>query len=201
MTTHSRVAPRAGPPPLGHAEFMPRFLAWLIDLALISFVWGAINQLISPGYSLLFNDLGSQTDGPIIYLWRILAVGVVELALILTLEVVFLRTLRATPGQRLVGLLTVTSESGLGLPWPRAVGRAVLCFGPWIAILIVPSGLGAQLDVLYTEGQFAWVDTLPLQVRVVAVVWYIGLAISTRSPDSRGFHDLASRSVVVRRAA
>ena len=120
-------------------------------------------------------------------------------ALILVLEVAFLRTLRATPGQQLVGLLTVTSESGLALPLPRAAGRAVLCFGPWIAILVVPQYLGSQFVVTYPEGQFAWMDALPWLVRIGAVVWYFGLAMTARSADGRGFHDLASRSVVVDR--
>ena len=198
MTGRSPVARRPGPPPPGDAEFTPRLLSWLIDLAGIEFVHAAIIQLVGPGYNVLFNDLGSQADGPIVYVWRVLALGLVELSAILALEVVFLRTLGATPGQRLVGLLTVSSESGLVLPWPHAVGRAVLSFVPWIAILVIPSTLGAQLDVIYEEGQFAWVNALPLAVRALAVLWYGALALSMmRAPDGRGFHDLASRSVVV----
>jgi hypothetical protein len=177
---------------------MPRVLAWLVDLAGISFVLGAISQFIVPGYDFLFNDLGSTTDGPIMYVWRVLGIGGVELALVIGLEVAFLRAVGATPGQRLVGLLTVTSESGSILPWSRALGRAALLFGPWIAVLVVPATLGAQLDVIDEAGQFGWVIALPWIVRVVSIVLYVALATSVmRAPDGRGFHDLASRSVVV----
>jgi uncharacterized RDD family membrane protein YckC len=180
---------------------MPRFLAWLIDLAGITFMLGAIGQFVGPPVSFVFNDLGSQTDGPSSVVWRVLALGVFELAVILATEVVFLRTINATPGQRLVGLRTIASESELGLPWPGALGRAALLFGPWIATLVLPTSFSVQLHVFDEAGEFAWAFALPGVAQIVAVVLYVALAVSVmRAPDGRGFHDLASRSVVVRDA-
>jgi uncharacterized RDD family membrane protein YckC len=202
VTARPRMASRRRLPPPEDAEFMPRVLAWLIDLAGISFGLLAIGQFVGPGYNILFNGLGLQTDSPIVLVWRVLAIGAVELGMILAVEVAFLRTIGATPGQRLVGLRTVASESELSLPWPRAVGRAALLFGPWIAVLVVPATLGVQLDVMDEAGKYAWVDVLPALLRVVAVGWYLVLALSVvRAPDGRGFHDLASRSVVVQQNA
>ena len=200
MTARSRVAPRRGPPSLGHAEFAPRLLAWFLDVAGISVLLEVVSsQFIYPVlYELLFSTLGSQTDSGIIYVWTILGIGILELGLIVAFEIVFLQTLRATPGQRLVGLMTVTSESGISLPLSRAVGRAFMLFGPFVAIMVIPPNLGTQLDTTAEVG-FAWVKVLPWVVRIVALLWYFALAASVRAPDGRGFHDLASRSVVVRR--
>jgi hypothetical protein len=200
VTDRSRVAPQGGWPP-ERAEFAPRLLAWFIDLAGIYVFGNIIGQLLYPVlYVLLQNDLTSQADSPINFIWKTLAIGAVEVALIVALEAFFLRAMGATPGQRLVGLLTVTSESGLALPLSRAVGRAFMLFGPFVAILVVPSALGSQLDVLYSDGEFAWVKALPWVLRVASLVWYVALAFTTRAEDGRGFHDLASRSVVVHHA-
>ena len=197
MTARSRVAPRRGPPALGHAEFAPRVLAWFIDLAAISILHGIVSQeIVGPGFYFLLNGLASQTDSPLVLIWQIIVVGAIEVAAIVLLLVGFLRTLRATPGQRLVGLLTVTSGAGQRLPWLQAVGRCLMLYGPWVAILALPpffaSGLASEYD---------WVITMPWAIRVAALLWYVALAVTSRAPGGRGFHDLASRSVVVRRAA
>ena len=202
MTSPSRGGTRQSKPPPEAAEFLPRLLGWLIDLAGISFMLGAISQFIGPPVSVVFSELGSQTDGLNFVVWRVLVLGAVELAVILAMEVVFLRTIHATPGQRLVELRTIASESDLGLPWPRALGRAALLFGPWIATLVLPTSFSVQIHVFDEAGEFAWAYAFPWVAQVVAVVSWVALAVSTRrAPDGRGFHDLASRSVVVRSPA
>jgi hypothetical protein len=184
---------------------MPRFLAWLIDLAAISIIHSIVSQeIVGPGFYFLFTtdgNLGPTTDAFLVQVWRILAVGAVELLLVVGLFAAFIRTLRATPGQRLSGLLTVTSEGGLQLSWGQAVGRCLMLYGPWVAILALPPFLAVGLDTFDPAGELAWVSALPWLVRAAALVWYLALAIaSSRPPDERGFHDLATRSVVVRRA-
>ncbi|HET6744310.1 MAG TPA: RDD family protein [Candidatus Limnocylindria bacterium] len=183
------------------ADFATRALAWLIDLAALWIAFTFLNtQLASVFFNLAFGDVGllrSQTDSVVVYVWQTLAVGIAFGLVGLFLMAVSLRTLMGTPGQTILGLLTADSESGTGLGWPQAIGRSAMLYGPWVVVLAVPTyladqfagALGADID---------WVYVLPWVVRVAAIAWFAFLVVTVRNdPDGRGFHDLASRSMVV----
>jgi hypothetical protein len=65
-------------------------------------------------------------------------------------------------------------------------------------VLAVPTYLGDQFASGALEADIGWVYVLPWVVRLAAMAWFAFLVVTVRNdPEGRGFHDLASRSLVV----
>lgn len=175
----------------------------MIDLAGLWVFYSVIgSELVGIASNFILSDwsLSSTADSLTVQLWRFLGIGGLFGAIGLFIVAAFLRTLRATPGQRLIGVLTVDSGSGVRLGWPQALGRSLMLYGPWMAILVVPPQFVFGFDILDLEPTLGWVPALPWVIRALALGWYAVLVATTSSAaDGRGFHDLSSRSVVVGR--
>jgi uncharacterized RDD family membrane protein YckC len=182
------------------AGFASRVLAWIIDLAGLRILFLVASEEVFVGaFQLLSGSdvLSSQTDSVGVGLLRQLAVGGVIGLVAIGAMSASLRILGATPGQRLVGLLTLDSE-GRDLEWSQAVGRSLMLYGPFVAMLIVPAQFAAFIPSFMPDEDMAWAHLVPWVVRAGAIAWYLFLFTTTRNDeDGRGFHDLASRSIVV----
>lgn len=92
---------------------------------------------------------------------------------------------RASPGQRILGLMTVDATSGATLTWNGATMRWAFLFGPSVLNSLFP--VGGSLGAL---------------VSLVIAVYYIYLLYTTAT-DARkqGFHDKQANTLVITKTA
>ncbi|MEK6227271.1 MAG: RDD family protein [Chloroflexota bacterium] len=92
---------------------------------------------------------------------------------------------RASPGQRILGLMTVDATSGAALSWNQATMRWAFLFGPSVLNSLFPVGGG-----------------LGAIVGLVILVYYIYL-LYTAATDARkqGFHDKQANTLVITKPA
>jgi uncharacterized RDD family membrane protein YckC len=94
-------------------------------------------------------------------------------------------TWRATPGQRILGLMTVDATSGAALTWNQAMMRWAFLFGPSVLNSLFPVGGG-----------------LGALVSLVILAYYIYLLYTTATdPRKQGLHDKQANSLVTAKAA
>ncbi len=92
---------------------------------------------------------------------------------------------RATPGQRILGLMTVDATSGAALTWNQATMRWAFLFGPSVLNSLFPvgGGLGAIISL-------------------VILAYYIYLLYTTATdPRKQGLHDKQANSLVTTKIA
>ena len=92
---------------------------------------------------------------------------------------------RATPGQRILGLMTVDATSGAALTWNQAIMRWAFLFGPSVLNSLFPVGGG-----------------LGALVSLVILAYYIYLLYTTAT-DARkqGLHDKQANTLVIAKTA
>jgi uncharacterized RDD family membrane protein YckC len=99
------------------------------------------------------------------------------------------RTWRASPGQRVLALMTVSATDGSPLTWNQAVMRFAWLFGP--------SVLGSLFGNADQVG-----GTLSFILSLVVLGYYIYLFwTASQDPKRQGLHDKRSGSIVVKGAA
>lgn len=96
-------------------------------------------------------------------------------------------TWRASPGQRILGLMTVHDADGAALTWNQAITRWAYLFGPSILNSLFGNQIGGGLGAL---------------VSLVVLAYYIYL-LYTAATDARkqGLHDKQSTSLVITKIA
>jgi uncharacterized RDD family membrane protein YckC len=94
---------------------------------------------------------------------------------------------RASPGQRLLGLMTVNAADGAALTWSQATMRWAFLFGPSILQSLFSNQLGGGLGAI---------------VGLIVLAYYIYL-LYTAATDARrqGFHDKQAATLVTVKAA
>jgi uncharacterized RDD family membrane protein YckC len=92
---------------------------------------------------------------------------------------------RASPGQRILGLMTVNATDGSALTWNQATMRWALLFGPSVLNSLFPVGGG-----------------LGALVGLVILAYYIYLLYSAATdPKKQGLHDKQANSLVITKIA
>jgi len=92
---------------------------------------------------------------------------------------------RATPGQRILGLMTVDATSGAAITWNQAVMRWAFLFGPSVLNSLFPVGGG-----------------LGALVSLIVLAYYIYLLYTTATdPREQGLHDKQANSLVTGKTA
>ena len=92
---------------------------------------------------------------------------------------------KASPGQRILGLMTVNAADGAALTWNQATLRWAFLFGP--SILNSLFQLGGGLSSI---------------VNLIVLVYYIYLLYTTATdPRKQGFHDKQATSLVIAKTA
>jgi uncharacterized RDD family membrane protein YckC len=96
-------------------------------------------------------------------------------------------TWRATPGQRLMGLLTVNAADGAALTWNQAMRRWAYLFCPSVLSNLFSAQTGSALGAI---------------IGLVVLGYYIYLLYTTaQDPRRQGLHDKQATSLVVVKAA
>jgi len=94
---------------------------------------------------------------------------------------------RASPGQRVLGLMTVSEADGAALTWNGATVRFAYLFGPIVAYSLINA---SQLGVL------------SFLAALVVLGYYIYLLYtSATDPKRQGFHDRQTGTLVAMRTA
>jgi uncharacterized RDD family membrane protein YckC len=171
--------PAAG---IAYADLGIRIGAYIIDLVILVIVGFVVNLLL---VAILIGALftagtgGAAVVGLVILIVNVLIAGIYF--------VYTWTTMKASPGQRMLGLMTVSEADGSALTQNQAITRYLVMFAPgYIASLassIVPGFLGLLLSL-------------------VGLGWTIYLIYTTANdPKRQGFHDKYAKSVVVKPAA
>jgi uncharacterized RDD family membrane protein YckC len=94
---------------------------------------------------------------------------------------------RASPGQRLLGLMTVNEADGAALTWSGATVRFAYLFGPIVVYSLISA---SQLGIL------------SFLVALLMIGYYVYLIYSAATdPRKQGFHDKQTGTLVVAKTA
>jgi uncharacterized RDD family membrane protein YckC len=176
----------AGPAPgVVYADTTMRVIAYIIDsiilgiaIALVAIILGSIafGLVVGGGFAIAI----------------IIAVIIAIIALLGSAFyfVYFWQTLRASPGQKMLGLETVNATDGATLTRDQAVRRWAFLFGPQV-IASVFQFSGSVSSALGSIGSI---------LGLVAFIYVIYLLYTvTQSNKRQGFHDVQANTVVVKR--
>lgn len=153
---------------LAPAAVLTRVIAYIIDAILLAFVLFILGAIVS--------DV--TIVGSVIRAIIFAAVGFGYFAYTWV-------TWRASPGQRVLGLMTVNAADGAALSWNQATMRWAFLFGPSILNSLFP--VGGSLGAL---------------VSLIILGYYIYLLYTTATdPRKQGLHDKQASSLVTVKAA
>jgi uncharacterized RDD family membrane protein YckC len=169
----------AGPAPgVVYADTTTRVIAYIIDVIIFAVVGVFIFGLIV---------LSIFAGGGAVALLGTVILAVLSLAGSAIYFVYCWTRLRASLGQRALGLETVNAADGATLTQEQAIRRWAWLFGP--------TAVGAVLG--YAPGTLAFLGSL---VGLLAFLYELYLLYTvTQSPRRQGFHDVQAGTVVVKR--
>lgn len=154
---------------LAPAAVMTRVIAFIIDAIALYFVGILILGLIVSDVTIV----GSVTRAIIFAVIGFLYFGYTWV------------TWRASPGQRVLGLMTVNAADGAALTWNQATMRWAYLFGPSVLNSLFP--VGGALGGL---------------VGLIVLGYYIYLLYTAATePRKQGFHDKQANTLVITKTA
>ena len=172
------AGPAAG---IAYADLGIRIGAYIIDL-IILFIGIVIVNAILFSFAFLGGGFGALVVVALV-------AGVINLVISAVYFVYTWTTMKASPGQRMLGLLTVNEADGAALSQNQAISR-------W-ALLSAPSIVGLVFQLALSYG-----NILGLLVFLIGVGWTLYLLYTTANdPKRQGFHDKYAKSVVVKPTA
>lgn len=180
-------APVAGPAGLVYADVPNRAIAYIID-AIILFVINIVVGIVlgAVGLKTVTTNLNATTiDGLISY--NPIA-GIIQAIIFTAINGVYFiytwRTMRASPGQKALGMQVGNAADGATLTQEQAIKR-------WIA-LGAPFGIAQALNFLPGVG---------ILIGLAALVYFIALLYTTaQSPTKQGIHDKYAGTIVAKAA-
>ncbi len=169
------AGPTAG---IAYADLSTRIIALIIDGVILAIVGILVNSIL---LAILFTSLFTNTG-----LWFIGAVIVLVINVILgAIYFVYTwTTMKASPGQRVLGLMTVNEADGNALATNQAIGRYLVMFAPGYVASLASNVVGGALGLLLSLAGLGWSIYL--------------LYTTANDPKRQGFHDKYAKSVVVK---
>jgi uncharacterized RDD family membrane protein YckC len=176
-----RPAEVAGGPAAGiaYADLGIRIGAYIVDLVILVVIGIVVNIILG---AILFASLfavgtGAFIIGALILLIINVAIGAVYFIYTWT-------TMKASPGQRILGLMTVNDSDGSALTTNAAISRYLVMFAPGYVAALASNVIGGTVGLLLS---------------LVGLGWTIYLLYTTANdPKRQGFHDKYAHSVVVK---
>jgi len=155
---------------LAPAAVVTRVIAFIIDGIILGICSAIIGSIVSDGTivggltrAIIYGALGFLYFG---YTWT---------------------AWRASPGQRILGLMTVNEADGTALTWNKAITRWAFLFGPSILNSLFGNQIGGGLGAL---------------VSLVVLAYYIYLLYTAATdPRKQGLHDKQAQSLVITKIA
>jgi uncharacterized RDD family membrane protein YckC len=169
--------PTAG---IAYADLPIRIGAYIIDAVILGIVTVLLYTILA-GFLLFGGGFGG------LLIFAIIA-GVLSLIISAVYFVYTWTTMKASPGQRMLGLMTVNEADGNALTQNQAITRWALLSAPWI--------IGFVFNQVYSYSIFG------LLVSLAGLGWTIYLLYTTANdPKRQGFHDKYAKTVVVKPVA
>ena len=170
--------PAAG---ITYADLTTRIIALIIDGVILAIVGFVVNLVLLTAFIATLVSSGSAV-------FLLLSVVVLVFDVLLA-GIYFIYTwtnMKASPGQRILGLMTVSEVDGSALTFNAALARFVIMFAPGyvasLASTVIPGFLGLLLSL-------------------AGLAWSIFLIYTTANdPKRQGFHDHYAHSVVIKQA-
>jgi uncharacterized RDD family membrane protein YckC len=173
------AGPAAG---IVYADLMSRVVAYIIDVVLLVIVGFVVNLVLLTTFIAAVFTTGSA-------LFLLLSVVVLVIDVLLA-GIYFIYTwtnLKASPGQRILGMMTVQEADGSALTFNQALARFVIMFAPGYVGSLASSVIGGPLGILLS---------------LVGLGWTLYLIYTTANdPKRQGFHDHYAKSVVIKPSA
>ena len=168
-----------GPAPgVAYATLGIRIVAYIIDAIIFGIVFAIFAAVVLGALA-----LGTGSSGVIIGVVFLVAFNLAYSAIYF---IYGWTKLRASPGQKVLGLETVNAGDGATLTQPQAIRRWLVLFGPFALLSAVQWVVGTTL------GSLAGLISLGY---LIYLVW-----TTYKDPKSQGFHDHYADTVVVKRA-
>lgn len=170
------AGPAAG---IVYADLTNRIIAYIIDVVILVIVGFVVNLVLLTTFIAAI-----VTTGSALFLLLSVVVLVIDVLLAGIYFVYTWTNMKASPGQRILGMMTVQEADGSALTFNQALARFVIMFAPgYVASLasnVVPGILGLILSF-------------------VGLAWTIYLIYTTANdPKRQGFHDHYAKSVVIK---
>lgn len=177
-TSDFGVPVATGPAPgVAYADTVQRVIAYIIDVV----IFWVVALLLIP--ILIFSIFATGT------ILSSLVIGIIALVASAAYFIYTWTKLRATIGQKVLGLEVVNASDGSTLTTDQAVRRWAFLFGP--------SALGSALG--FTGS--ATLGVLGSIIGLAAFVYQLYLLYTvTQNPKRQGFHDVQASTVVIKRA-
>jgi uncharacterized RDD family membrane protein YckC len=173
------AGPAAG---IAYADLTNRIIAYIIDVVILVIVGLVINLVLLASFIATIVSTGSA-----LFLLLSVVVLVVDVLLAGIYFVYTWTNMKASPGQRILGLMTVSETDGSTLTFNQALARFVIMFAP---------GYVASLASNLFPG------ILGLILSFVGLAWTLYLIYTTANdPKRQGFHDHYAHSVVIKPTA
>lgn len=183
------VAAEAGPAPgILYADLVTRIIAFIIDAILLGIVMMVIGIALG---ALLFGFLLSGG-----FFLALVAAVILSAASLIVSAIYFVwgwtnPTMRASLGQKVLGLQTVNAADGATLTRDKAIRRWFFLYGLTAVASVLQTTLGAS-DISFLS---PLISLLTLGY-VIYLLW-----TTSQSAKRQGFHDVQAGTVVVKRVA
>lgn len=173
------AGPAAG---IAYADLGIRIGAYIIDVIILVLVGFVVNIILA---TILFASIFTVGTGAFVI------GGLIILAINVLLGAIYFvytwTTMKASPGQRMLGLMTVNETDGSALSQNQAISRYLIMFAPGYVASLASNVIGGTIGLLLS---------------LVGLGWTIYLLYTTANdPKRQGFHDKYAHSVVVKPTA
>ena len=174
------TAKAAGPAEgVAYADLGIRIGAWVIDAVIYAIAFGIFAGVILSALALTGSFIG--------FVIGLVLLVVLSSAFSAIYFVYTWTTMRASPGQKVLGLETVNAADGKTLTQPQAIRRWMVLFGPLVAL--------SALQWLLVGSFLAPLAGLANLVYLIYLIY-----TTNQDPKRQGFHDHYAATVVVKRA-
>jgi uncharacterized RDD family membrane protein YckC len=165
-----------------YADLTTRIIAYIIDLVILVIVGFVVNLVLLTAFIATLVSTGSA-----IFLLLSVVVLVINVLLAAIYFIYTWTTMKASPGQRLLGLMTVSEADGSALAMNAAIARYVIMFAPSYIASLASTVIPGILGLLLSFAGLAWTIFLIYTV--------------ANDPKRQGFHDHYAHSVVIKPTA
>jgi uncharacterized RDD family membrane protein YckC len=173
------AGPAAG---IAYADLTNRIIAFIIDGVILVIVGFVVNLVLLTTFIAAI-----VTTGSALFLLLSVVVLVVDVLLAGIYFVYTWTNMKASPGQRILGMMTVNEADGAALTFNQALARFVIMFAPGYVASLASNVIGGVLGLILS---------------FVGLAWTIYLIYTTANdPKRQGFHDHYASSVVVKPVA
>ena len=173
------AGPTAG---IAYADLGIRIGAYIIDVVILVLVALLVNTIL---IAILIGSIFTVGTGAAVI------GGLVILAINVLLGAIYFiytwTTMKASPGQRMLGLMTVNESDGSALSQNQAITRYLVMFAPGYIAALASNVIGGVIGLILSLAGLGWTIYL--------------IYTTANDPKRQGYHDKMAKSVVVKPSA